>query len=302
MMRFFELQSILEEIENNSLLFEEKNFLQRTEIIDVIEFQLVHQIERLQREKPQSDAANLLAYRTENILSALESIDDNVVRMLRENIKEGYAGKKFKHLISNYFDFTLYHSQQQDEIGYDNLDVFINRLFPVQSIPEPTIDREPEMVCYQKTPARIVFELVENFEFAPEDVFFDVGSGLGLVAILVHLLTGIRTIGVEVEPSFCEYARQCATELRLAGVSFINADARKADYSEGTVFFMFTPFKGKIFQEVMAALRKQSQQRKITIMTYGHCTADVASQNWLARATAPRDDIYTLAIFTSLHD
>jgi hypothetical protein len=29
-------------------------------------------------------------------------------------------------------------------------------------------------------------------------------------------------------------------------VEFINVDARQADYSEGTVFFMFTPFRGEI--------------------------------------------------------
>lgn len=104
---------------------------------------------------------------------------------------------------------------------------------------------------------------------------------MGQVAILVNLLAGITTKGIEFEPSFCEYAKGCVAELSLSNVSFINIDARKADYYEGTIFFMFTPFKGEILREVLEILRKESLLRKIKIITYGPCTAQVALENWL---------------------
>jgi hypothetical protein len=83
-------------------------------------------------------------------------------------------------------------------------------------------------------------------------------------------------------------------------VSYINADARKADYSEGTVFFMFTPFRGEILQEVLELLRKESLLRKIKIITYGPCTAQVALQSWLDAAIPKDAPVYKLAIFSSL--
>lgn len=148
-------------------------------------------------------------------------------------------------MVSEYFDFNLTYKKKVEEAGYDNLDIFINGLLPCETIPEQAKPLEPEMVYYQKTPARIIFEMVEQAHFIKEDVFIDIGSGLGQIAILVNLLAGITTKGIEFEPLFCSYATSCVMAPKLPGVTFMNIDARKADYSEGTVFFMFTPFKGK---------------------------------------------------------
>jgi hypothetical protein len=301
-MAIFEIQSYFEAIEQNSLLYEEKNFDKRIEVIDFIGFQVIDQIEELLRKTAQPDRLILLKfkYRADKVKSELEEIDINLFQRLQANIRmEGYTGKEFKNLINEYVDFNLEYNGHQEEIGYDNLDIFINGLSPFQTMPEQTKDLEPEMVYYQKTPARIVFELVEKSHFMKEDVFFDLGSGLGQVAILVNLLAGITAKGIEFEPAFCNYARDCAAALNLSNVTFINVDARKADYSEGTIFFMFTPFKGEILQEVLAILKKESLLRKIKIITYGPCTAQVALQSWLDFVT-PHHNIYKLGVFTSL--
>ncbi|MDB5151895.1 MAG: Histone methylation protein, partial [Mucilaginibacter sp.] len=242
-MAIAEIQSSIEAIEKNSLLYEEKNFDKRIEVIDFLEFQVINQIDDLLQKTAQPDQLILLKYHAEKVKSELEEININLFQRLQANIRiERYKGKEFKDLINEYVDFNLDNNERQEEIGYDNLDIFINGLFPFQIMPEPTKDLEPEMVYYQKTPARIVFELVAKSHFTKEDVFFDLGSGLGQVAILVNLLAGITAKGVEFEPAFCEYARDCAADLNLSNVTFINADARKADYSQGTIFFMYTPF------------------------------------------------------------
>jgi SAM-dependent methyltransferase len=297
----FEMQSHIEAIEKNAAFYEEKNFDKRIEIIDLIEFQIIDQIGELLRKTDQPDELTLLKYRAEKIKADLEEIDINLFEKLQAKIRiEGYRGKEFKNLINEYVDFNLDHNEHQEEIGYDNLDIFINGLSPFQTMPEQTKDLEPEMVYYQKTPARIVFELVEKAYFKKEDVFFDLGSGLGQAAILVNLLAGVTAKGIEFEPAFCDYAKACAAELNLSNVSFINVDARQADYSEGTVFFMFTPFKGEILQEVLAVLKKESELRKIKIITYGPCTAQVALQSWLGFVAPKDDNIYKLGVFTSL--
>jgi len=294
------LQSTIETIETNSSLYEEKNFDKRMEAIDFIEFEVIDQIEGLLGKTAQPDQLILLKHRVEKVKSELEEIDSKLFQRLQASIRIGeYTGAAFKDLIGKYVDLNVDHTADQDEIGYDNLDVFINGLFQFQTMPEQTKDLEPEMVYFQKTPARFVFELVERSHFLKEDVFFDLGSGLGQVAILVNLLAGIAVKGVEFEPAFCDYARDSAAELNLSNVTFLNVDARKADYSEGTIFFMFTPFKGEILQEVLAILRKESLLRKIKIITYGPCTAQVALQSWLDVANPGGNDIYKLAVFSS---
>ncbi len=242
-MTVFEIQTDIEEIEQDSSLYEEKNFDKRIEVIDFIEFNIIDQIENLLQKSAQPDELILLKYRAEKVKSALEQIDTTLFQKLSADIRKGsYSGQAFKKLVKEYVGFDLNDSKHQEEAGYDNLDIFINGLLPVQAMPEQTKDPEPEMVFYQKTPARIVFELVEECQFTKDDVFFDLGSGLGQVAILVNLLAGITTKGVEFEPTFCDYARDCAAELNLSGVTFINADARNADYSKGTVFFMYAGY------------------------------------------------------------
>ena len=167
-------------------------------------------------------------------------------------------------------------------------------------MPEQSKELEPEMVFYQKTPVRIIFELAGKCNFASSDVFFDLGSGLGQVPMLVNLLTGIKSIGIEFEPAFCEYSMNCAKELGLSDVHFINTDARKADYSGGNVFFMYTPFEGDMLKEVLEMLLKESLERGIRIITYGPCSSVVATESWLI----PESDTgsinpYELYIFRS---
>ena len=128
------------------------------------------------------------------------------------------------------------------------------------------------MVSYQPSPARVILELVEKANLKPEDVFFDVGSGLGQVAILVALLSGARAKGVEFEPAYCDYARQCAKELNLSHVEFINMDASEMDYSDGTVFYIYTPFEGKLLDKLLEKLKGEAHKRMIWVYTYGPCT------------------------------
>jgi SAM-dependent methyltransferase len=155
------------------------------------------------------------------------------------------------------------------------------------------------MVFYQPTPARIVLELIEKADLTKEDVFYDAGSGLGQVAILVNLLSGVRTKGVELEPAYCDYARRCTRELNLSQVEFMNVDAREADYSDGTVFFMYTPFEGSLLQEVLEKLKGESCKRMIWVYTYGPCTLQVARQSWLERVDRNGDCMHKLAMFRS---
>jgi hypothetical protein len=278
-MTFSAIEAYIESAKNNSLLYDENNFDARTDAIDFLEFHILHQIDALRNTELEDDKLTEVHHQAQKVKSRLEEIDNKLFQRLQQEIKQGkYSGKAFEALVAEYVNFE---SCRSEEEGYDNLDIFINRLLAFQDMPEQSRPLEPEMVFYQKTPARVIFELVKKAGFTKDDVFFDIGSGWGQVVMLVNLLAGIRNIGVEFDPAFCKYSEECAAMLGLQDVAFINADARDADYSAGTVFFMYTPFRGKMLQDVLRALRQKSLKREIRIITYGPCTLDIAGQDWL---------------------
>ena len=256
-----DIQSLLTEIQQDLSLYEEKNFSHRADIIDFLESQAANQAQQL--------------------LTALEEVDTRLFSRLQVRLRsEDCRRTAFIEMVGEYVDLKASHSATA-ETGYDNLDLFLHRLLPSAPMPEPTHQLEPGMVEYYKTPARLAFEWTDQLEFGQQDVFVDLGSGLGQITIIVNLLTGTPSIGIEIEPAFCTYAAECAAALNLREVSFIHTDARHADYSGGTIFFLFTPFKGAILQKVLSLLRKQAEQRPIRLIAYGPCITELHKHSWL---------------------
>lgn len=167
-----EIQSYIEAIEKNSLLYDEKKFDKRIEVIDFIEFHVIGQIEALLQSTSHPDKLISLKYRAEKVKSILEEVDVKLFQRLQENIRiKGYIGREFKNLIYEYFDFNLNYSEQHEEIGYDNLDVFINRLLPFQDMPEQTKDLEPEWYIIKKHQRELFSNLQVNFILGKKTFF-----------------------------------------------------------------------------------------------------------------------------------
>jgi hypothetical protein len=292
-----EIQSEIQIIERDKALYDQANYVGRAEAIEYIESAIIERIERLPLAGGQAKDLAALKQYAETVKNQCEAIDENLFRKLRADIRSGLCtGAELKRQIVEYTGYAPTDGEQV-EVGYDALDTFINGLLLIGGAPRETKEREPEMVFYQPTPARVVFELVEKANFQREDVLYDVGSGLGLVSILGSLLGEVKAKGVEFEPAYCDYARRCAEELNLAQVEFLCVDARDADYSAGTVFFMYTPFEGRLLQDVLDRLKAESQEREIRVATYGPCTLSVSRQSWLTRVGYNGDSIYRLAMF-----
>ena len=288
---WLEIELDIETIEKERTLFDQANFLGRVEAIDRLEFYILGRIGVALDSHPAKDLLDLKD-RAERLRDRLEEINARLFRKLRAQIKSGsLTGEKLKRELENYS------SDRGGSGGYDGLDGLVSGLLRLNTSPQETRSREPEMVFYQPTPARIILELVEKMSITPDEVFYDLGSGLGHVCILVNLLTGVRTKGVEFEPAYCDYARRCARRLNLSRVEFIHVDARTADYSDGTIFFMYTPFRGGLLEEVLRKLRRESDKRTISICSYGPCTLDVSNQLWLRRVDQNPNTEYALAIF-----
>jgi tRNA/tmRNA/rRNA uracil-C5-methylase (TrmA/RlmC/RlmD family) len=248
-----EIQSDIEAIEKNEALNEEANFVDRAEAIDFIEFHIIDRIDGMLRESRQVENLTELKQRAESLKNRLEEINEKLFQRLRVDIRSGNYTSEDLHQFDKHVG-CAFRERNWDETGYDALDMFVNDLLRIDIALKETKQREPDRVFLQPTPARIVLELVEKANIVEDDVFYDLGSGLGQVPILVRLLTGAKTKGVEFEPAYCDYAQQCVKRLNLSHVEFMNRDARDADYSDGTIFFMYTPFMGKLLQEVLEKL------------------------------------------------
>ncbi|WP_324672169.1 hypothetical protein [Hymenobacter sp. GOD-10R] len=297
-----EIQADLEAIERNVVLYEEASFDSRVEALDYLEFHILDRIEGLLQAPNSATGLLSLQQRAENVKRRLGAIDAVLFQRLRADIRtDRFRGTSLLALVTSCIGRGANGKQAQQEVGYDTLDVFTNNLFPDLAFPSETQEREPEMVFYQKTPARVIFELVEKAQFTTTDVLYDLGSGLGHVPILVNLLSGVTAKGIEVEPAYCAYASACAADLNLPLVTFIQTDARTADYSDGTVFFLYTPFEGRMLQEVLERLRTEAQHRSIRLFTYGPCTLHLAQQGWLRCVDPTAMDLYKLAEFRSFH-
>jgi hypothetical protein len=293
--------SIIETIRGNAKLYQEKSFIIRAQTMDDLEFKIIDRIDALNEDRDILDKMTDLKKIAQKTKHNLEEVDLNMFLRLRMKISQGeYRGERLLQLIAEYLDDNLKGFPHQDATGYDDLDTFLNGLLTYEPIPSETKGREPEMVYYQKTPARIMLELIKRAEFKPQDVFIDLGSGLGQAAMLVNLITAVPSIGVEFEPLFCAYARARAAELHLQDVEFISGDARFADYSRGTVFYMYTPFEGKMLQETLQNLMGEAKKSKIRIFTYGPCSPIVAQQNWLMRVNERHHESGGLVEFQSL--
>ncbi|MPR35655.1 hypothetical protein [Salmonirosea aquatica] len=299
-MMISDLQTDIEALQGNTALWNETNFEKRIEALDDLEF-IIDRIEALlQLDSPPVELFPLKQC-AQTIKSQLEAINVALFARLRAAIRSGRCqGVALLDLIKTYAGSGLISSQPTNSVvGYSNLDVFTNSFFFLEILPTATLKREPEMVFYQKTPTQIILELVAKANLTNQDVFYDLGSGLGHVCVLVNLLTGTTAKGIEIEPAYCSYATICASDLNLSNVVFICEDARIANYSDGTVFFLYTPFVGQILQEVLNKLQVISWDRPIRLFSYGPCTAYIAQQSWLTSTGQVNDYLYELGEFRS---
>jgi SAM-dependent methyltransferase len=154
-----------------------------------------------------------------------------------------------------------------------------------------------DYVHLEDSPARVLLDLVDHVPFAATDCFCDLGSGLGRAAILVHWLTGVTAQGIEVQPDYAAFAMSLAVAFGLERVRFHCADAATADLSRGTVFYLFTPFKGNTLRQVWRRLKAEAQTRGITVCTYGAVSLAAAQETWLVPASGALPHEFALAVW-----
>jgi hypothetical protein len=237
-----------------------------------------------------------LHQRAKALRTRLEVANTELYQSVRSDIVRGGQPRALLHWLKD--------SAGQNEskgplpgLGFDCRDELLSGVLQLREPSEPNFQLSPEMVFYQPTPVRHILHLIATTALAEDDVFVDLGSGLGHVPLLVSMVTGAQSLGIEVQAAYVASARECAQSLRLSRVRFIPQDASEADLSSGTVFYLYSPFNGSILTDVLSALRMESTRRSIKICSLGPCTRTVANETWLKASTLP--DTGRITVFDS---
>jgi hypothetical protein len=151
----------------------------------------------------------------------------------------------------------------------------------------------PELVDYIPSGIAPIVRAVIEVPIGPEDVFVDIGAGLGKVTMTVHLLSGARAHGIELQEELAAVAARRAREFRLSGVSYEVADARFVDLSEATVIFLYLPFTGDTLAALMQRVEAAARRRSLVICSLG---LDLSAYPWLEER---KTDELWLAVYDS---
>lgn len=276
------LQNLIVDFESDGALSAPDRFRERAEALERLDaFDLDSDFSI-----PSSSDSEVALYRRARALRCkLEDINSQLYESIRDAIRRG-AGRD---AVLRWRLRTGREEQRQrddgrhgDGDGFDHLDELVSGVLRFGTPGKSQIELTAEMVAYQPTPARHIFDLIRQVKLTAQDIFIDLGSGLGHVPLLVAICTQARALGIELEPSYVECARRCASDLKLPNATFLVEDAREADLSNGTIFYLYTPFRGAILRAVLDRVRAQAAMRKIRICTFGPCSAMVAAESWIA--------------------
>lgn len=163
-------------------------------------------------------------------------------------------------------------------VPFGDRDAWVDELLEIDPPPPDAPDLPRGAVPYLPCGVDEIVALVQDAPVGPGDELVDLGSGLGRVAILVHLLSGARTRGVEIQAPLVDRARARCAALGLTAVSFVHANAADCEL-DGSIFFLYAPFNGDLLARVVRRLETVAQRRSIVVAAVGLELPDVP---WLA--------------------
>jgi hypothetical protein len=282
-----DLDQLLAQWEADSRLLEPERLRERFETLDALDAHFG--VANPQEIDTDPDHARM-DERAQAIRTKLEVANSAIYQLIRSEVQRGAAPSSLLRWLQL---CRMGKDAPAAGLSYDHLDELMSGVFELREPGLADVHPSGEMVFYQPTPVRHILSLIEACALSAADVLVDLGSGLGHVAMLASILTGARCIGVEAEAAYVASARHSAQSLGLSKVAFIQQDARDADLSDGTVFYLYTPFTGDLLRTMLRRLRHESLDRAIRVCTLGPCALEVAKESWLETDTRPEPNQIT---------
>lgn len=118
---------------------------------------------------------------------------------------------------------------------------------------------DERLVHYEPAGWRTLQKALPKRSVSEEDVFVDLGSGMGRVVVRAAEYPFGRVIGVErssmLHAVAVENLERSRNRQRCGGVELVCADVLSYDFPDDiTVVFLYNPFRGEIFDAAMAAV------------------------------------------------
>ncbi|HUB89632.1 MAG TPA: class I SAM-dependent methyltransferase [Dyella sp.] len=218
--------------------------------------------------------APTLVRRAETLMQELEAINHQLYQAIRDDIRRGQGANSL-------LPWVAATPHDGDAESYDPLDALVSGVLDLAE-PVDVSELEAEMVFYQPTPARHIFDFMARAAIDARDTVIDLGAGLGHVTLLTAICTPARCIGIEWQAAYVASARQCAQALNVCNATFLAQDVRQARLAEGTVFYLYTPFTGALLRTVLDMLAREAGHRAIRLCSLGPCTEVLAKESWLS--------------------
>ncbi len=162
-------------------------------------------------------------------------------------------------------------------------DAWVDELLALPELPDDGDALPPGAVPYLPCGVDAILRAVREAPLNREDVFVDLGAGIGRVALLAHLVTGARAIGVELQPHLVETARKTARRLALLDgmATFIVGDAADVEVEPGAVYFIYASFGRATLRRVLSRLERDARRKPRFTLCAVDFEVSLAEQPWL---------------------
>ncbi len=189
--------------------------------------------------------------------------------------------------------------RQLEHVDPIHRDAWLNQILGMNELPEDRTDLPFGCVPYLPVPVETLLRTIARAKITNDDVFVDVGSGLGRAMMFVHLATGAAAIGLEIQEDLANRARALALSHGLARIITLCGDAEKliGSVTSGTVFFFYCPFGADRALRVMNAIKPLALVRPLRL-----CFVDmpIPAVPWIVEDSGAVDEPVTVCT-TQLH-
>lgn len=187
------------------------------------------------------------------------------------------APKHVRHLLERDIAGPRYLRVVLDSLPVTERDVWWDRFLFEGSSQDPLPDdgRDLPRGCAPYLPCNleVIERAIELLDIGEDDIFVDVGSGLGRVGAFVHFLTGAAAIGIEIQQHLVREATRLRAELRRSRMITIHGDAAELlrYLPLGTVYFLYCPCGGARLERILSLIEYEARHRSIRV-----CCVDMA--------------------------
>jgi precorrin-6B methylase 2 len=140
-------------------------------------------------------------------------------------------------------------------------------------------------VHYTPAPYSSIFESLQRAGLGKDDVFTDLGSGMGRAVFAASWMGAKQANGIEILPDLAETAEQNRRKSKLSNrsINFTCANARDADLGSTTVLFMFHSFGADTLAIVLQSFERQRGANARIVYMNPVFNEAVKEQGWLKR-------------------